>query len=98
MSRLAQIVSRLKKAYGKPEVPPTKTAFEYYLWDRVGYLFADDKQRAAFAELRKRVGLTPEAILKASPTTLTAVAAMGGIEPAKRASHMREAAEYVVEE
>lgn len=98
MTKLGHIVAHLKKAYGKPKRPPTKGAFEYYLWDRVGYLFNDDKRLAAFEALRKQVGLSPRNILAASHATLTRILGLGGIEPGKRASHMRDAAELVESE
>jgi endonuclease-3 len=95
-SRLRRIVDALREEYGTPRRPPTKTAFEYYLWDRVGYLFNDDKRREAFEALRKRVGLTPRKIAAATQDSLTSIAAMGGIEASKRAAHMRDAAEMVM--
>src|ERR1043165_9655552 len=94
--RLPALGAALREAYGPPERPPVTGAFEYYLWDRVGYL-RDDRARArAFDELRRRVGLRPADLLAADQTTLARIAAMGGIEPEKRARHMREAAKLVI--
>src|ERR1043166_702069 len=94
--RLRDVIARLRKQYGPPARPPELGPFQYYLWDRVGYLFGDDKRRAAFDALRRRVGLEPADILRAKRSTLVEIAARGGTEPEKRADHMREAAELVI--
>lgn len=97
-SKLVAIVARLKKHYGAQPRPPATDAFGLYLWDRVGYLVDDDRRLVAFERLEREVGLTPAAILAASPATLLAIATSGGIEGHKRATHMRTAAEWVVGE
>ena len=97
-SKLAVIVARLKKHYGAQPPPPATDAFGLYLWDRVGYLVDDDRRLVAFERLKREVGLTPAAILAASPATLLAIATSGGIEGHKRAAHMRNAAETVMGE
>lgn len=97
-SKLVVIVARLKKHYRAQPLPPATDAFGLYLWDRVGYLVDDDRRRVAFERLKREVGLTPAAILAASPAKLLAVATSGGIEGHKRAAHMRNAAEVVIGE
>jgi endonuclease III len=97
-SKLVAIVARLKKHYGAQPRPPATDAFGLYLWDRVGYLVDDDRRRVAFGRLEREIGLTPAAILAASPAKLLAIATSGGIEGHKRAAHMRTAAEMVVGE
>lgn len=95
-ARLVDIVAQLHAHYGAPDRPPVSDLFGLYLWDRVGYLRADDQRRAAFTALARTVGLTPQRILAARPATLVAIARIGGIEPEKRAAHMRTAAELVI--
>src|SRR4051794_35632585 len=92
------LARRLRSVYGAPQRPPSTNAFEYYLWDRVGYLFDDAKRLEAFETLRREVGLRPDAIYAAPIPTLSRIAAIGGIEPGKRAAHMHEAADLVVHE
>jgi endonuclease-3 len=81
-SKLVDIVARLKKHYGAQPRPPATDAFGLYLWDRVGYLVDDDRRFVAFERLEREVGLTPAAILAASPAKLLAIATSGGIEMA----------------
>lgn len=97
--RLARIVGKLKQHYGPQSPPPVKTAFGLILWEYVAYLADDAKRAAAFAALKKRVGLTPRDILAADPADLLEIAMMGGTVGALgRAGHMRTAAELVVGE
>src|SRR5258708_29267085 len=98
-SKLAQIVDRLRAHYGPQSPPPARSAFELILWEKVAYLADDEKRAAAFQALRKRIGLTPKAILAADPVQLREIAALGGaVAPADRAEHMRAAAELVLGE
>src|SRR5438477_12235312 len=98
VSKLRKLVERLRAHHGPQAPPPVTDAFALYLWDRVGYLGNDAQRLAAFEQLRARVGLTPERILAAAPATLAEIASLGGIEGAKRARHMRQAAELAVGE
>ena len=93
--KLPAVIQRLHKVYGKPARPPVRDAFGLYLWDRVGYLFNDEKRLAAFEQLRARVGLRPSDILAGKPAVLLEIASSGGIEGHKRAQHMRDGARYV---
>src|SRR5258708_35285427 len=79
-SKLAQIVDRLRAHYGPQSPPPARSAFELILWEKVAYLADDEKRAAAFQALRKRIGLTPKAILAADPSELREIAALGGAE------------------
>src|SRR4051812_24279394 len=99
MTKLARIVRTLRTHYGPQSPPPVKTAFGLVLWEYVAYLAADAKRAAAFAELKKRVGLTARDILAAAPADLREIATLGGnVGAAGRAVHMRTAAELVVGE
>lgn len=66
LPKLQRIVAQLRDAYGPVAPPPADSAFALVLWEKVAYLATDEKRAAAFSALKKRVGLTPRAILDAS--------------------------------
>jgi endonuclease III len=97
--RLHRIVAQLLKQHGRQAPPPADTAFALVLWEKVAYLAPDDRRAEAFEMLRKRVGLTPQAILAAKLSVLCEIVAVGGkVEVNKRAAHMQDAAAIVVDE
>jgi endonuclease III len=98
-ARLERIVENLHAQHGPQSAPPAGSAFALVLWEKVAYLAPDDRRAAAFALLRDRVGLTPEAILAAAPRILREIAAVGGkVGVAERARRMHDAAALVVDE
>ena len=92
-----QILARLWKHYGRPLPPRITDPFQMILHEMLAYLASDEKRDAAFDALRDRVGLTPEAILKASPKTLLEITRMGGIHAELRAERLREAAHLTID-
>jgi len=92
---LTKVIARLSKFYGAPAPPPVTDPFEQVLWENVAYLADDEKRAAAFAALRKTVGLGPADILKAKNEKLLAVTRMGGMVPELRAQRLRQSAEIV---
>jgi endonuclease-3 len=95
---LRRIVERLRSAYGAPVPPAASDPFSVVLYENVAYLALEERRAAAFRELKRRIGLTPQAIARAPLKTLRAVAAEGGVYPDLRASRMREAARIVMED
>lgn len=98
MSRLTlqSAVAGLKRVYGKPAAAVSRDPFALILWEQVGYLVPDSTRRAAFLQLKARVGLTPEDILAVSPATLLSIARLGGAIAARtRADRMHASAELV---
>ena len=65
------------------------------LWENVAYLVDDEKRRAAYLALKKRIGLDAKKIRAASPEALLAIASMGGMHPAQRAERLRDVADLV---
>jgi endonuclease III len=51
--------------------------FELVVWENIAYLANDRRRASAFAELKARVGMEPEVILKADHRTLAEVAKAG---------------------
>jgi endonuclease III len=89
----------LRAQHGSQPPPPAGDAFALVLWEKVGYLLADDRRLAAFEMLRERVGLTPQEILEADPDLLRRITEIGGrMEAAKRAQRMQDAAAFVIDE
>jgi endonuclease III len=95
---LRRIVDRLRTAYGDPTPPLAMDPFSVVLYENIAYLTLEERRASAFRELQRRIGVTPQAIARASLTSLRAVAATGGVYPDLRASRMREAARIVIEE
>jgi endonuclease-3 len=95
-SPLGRILDALRTHHGKVSPPPAQNAFELVVWEKAAYLATDERRAAAFALLRKRIGLSPRAILKANRGTLVDVLATGGIAAAERANNLIAAAELTV--
>src|ERR1700679_3208011 len=84
MAELKELIARLKSRYGEPDLPPAKGPFELVLWENACYLLPDARRAAVFEGLRRRVGLTAQAIANADRATLHELAAMGGMRPETR--------------
>jgi endonuclease III len=95
-SALADAVAVLERTQGAPEGPPTTDPFELVLYENVAYLASPAKRREAFEELRREVGTTPAALLRARPGVIERVAA--GILKGSAAEKLRECARIAVEE
>lgn len=90
------LLRTLKKFYGRPSPPKLKGALEIVLWENCAYLAADDRRAAAFALLKKTVGLKPKQILDADPSLLLEVGRFGIVpyESAKKLRLIAEIAHY----
>jgi endonuclease-3 len=95
--RLADAVEILEKSsHGRMRRPVTDP-FQMILWDSVAYLVDDERRESVYQELRRRVGLTPEAILRAPDSVLTEAIREGGMRPPDRAARLKECAELAIE-
>ena len=74
---LARVLGALRELYGKPRPPALTDPFELILYENVAYLADDEKRDEAFGMLRKHVGLSPEKILGAAASTLSAFGRKG---------------------
>jgi endonuclease-3 len=92
MPEFKKLISRLKRHYGEPELPPAKGPFELVMWENSCYLLSDERRRAVFDGVRAQVGLNAEAIWKADGDVLLALAKMGGMRPETRVFRWREIA------
>ena len=89
---LSDIARTLRRQHRSFRAPPPRTAFEWVLWENVAYLADDERRLAAYALLKKTIGLTPEAILSASNPALLNVTRHGIVAPLF-ARKLRNAAE-----
>ncbi len=94
--RLAKLLAQLESKYGPPKPFPPKNAFEWVVWEKAAYLAPDERRAAAFALLKRTIGLTPKRILAAKRADLVGVLATGGIGAPERANNLIAAAELVV--
>jgi endonuclease III len=92
MPELKNIIAALKRAYGPPTMPLAKGPFELVMWENACYLLPDERRAAVFEGLRKQVGLSAKAILKADPGVLLTLATMGGMRPTVRVFRWQEIA------
>jgi endonuclease III len=95
---LAAVHRLLERRYGPPPPPPSSDPFELVLWEQVAYLVDDQRRRAAFDLLRRRVGTAPADIAAAPEKVLREIAASGSpIAVTERADRMRRSAELVLD-
>lgn len=92
MPNFKKLVSRLKRRYGEPKLPPARGPFELVMWENACYLLSDERRAAIFAILRTQVGLDARAIWNADPDSLLPLARMGGMRPEVRVFRWREIA------
>src|SRR5205085_11863211 len=92
------LIAKLKRHYGEPTVPPARGPFEMVMWENACYLLPDERRAAVFEGLKKLVGLTPEAILKAPRDALLTLAKAGGMRPETRVFRWREIARITLDQ
>ena len=93
--RVAPILDRLEKRYGKLKPQPPAGAYEMLIYANCGYPANDATCTKGFGALKKRVGLRPEQVLAASDGELTEILRLGGIVPELRARRLKEIAARV---
>ncbi|MBI3406707.1 MAG: hypothetical protein HY046_14735 [Acidobacteria bacterium] len=94
---LTKIISALRRRYGRPK-PPLKDPLALILWENVIYLGNDEKRAAAYAALKKKIGLSPQKIIDASNAQLLEITRMGSVVPeisAKKLRLISELAHYI---
>ena len=89
---LADAIAKLEEIYGRPPKPALMDPFEIILWESCAYLVDDEKRAEVFERLRKRVGLSPKAILEAPDSVLAEIVHDAGMRPPDRAARLKECA------
>jgi endonuclease III len=92
MQAFTQLIARLKRHYGAPELLPAKGPFELVLWENACYLLPDERRLEVFEALRAQVGLTAAAIDAAPDKLLLPLAKHGGMRPETRVFRWRQIA------
>jgi endonuclease III len=94
-TRIARVLDRLEKFYGKPKPPRLTDAYEMVLHRNSGYPQSDTNCDKGFAALKKEIGLKPADILAAPVEKLRQALRAGGIVPELRAERLRQIAARV---
>jgi endonuclease III len=89
---LAELLDNLESFYGPQEPCWPTDPYLFLVWWHCGYPASDTTCAKGWASLTKSVGVTPEALLAASPETLTAALKSGGMVPELRALRLKEIA------
>jgi len=63
--------------------------YEFLIWWHCGYPASDATCAKGWASLQERIGIAPEQLLQAKPTTLTLALKAGGLIPELRAERIR---------
>ena len=88
LTNLECVLDELEALYGRPPRLGVTDPLGLILLENVAYLLSDERRAAAFAALKRRVGLTPSKILAAPPGVLLEVAKMGGMRPETRVERL----------
>jgi len=94
-SKLAHLLNRLEKFYGKPKPPHPTDPYEMILYINSGYPATDTSCVKAFDALKRSIGLRVDDILAAPKGKLTEIMTLGGIFPEQRAARLKEIAALV---
>jgi endonuclease III len=90
--RFSPLIDRLASHYGEPPPPEVTDPFAMIVWENIAYLADDNRRSQAFAELQKKVGLSPNDIRKSKDSLLLSIAGKG-ILHATTVEKLRRAAE-----
>lgn len=94
-TRMARVLDRLEKFYGKPKPPKLTDAYQLVLHRNCGYPQSDVNCDKGFTALRKEIGLKPAEILAAPVAKLRETLRAGGIVPELRAERLKQIAARV---
>src|SRR5689334_19165214 len=90
-TRLQQAIATLAKRHGKPKPPAAgRDPLALIAWEMVAYLSDDATRDAAFRALKRRVGLSAQALLDVPLPVLAEICRLGGpVHPLERAKRMK---------
>lgn len=94
-SKLAHLLNRLEKFYGKPKPPHPTDPYEMILYMNSAYPATDGSCAKVFDALKRSVGLRIDDILAAPKGKLTEIMKLRGIFPEQRAVRVKEIAALV---
>jgi len=94
---LAAILDKLEKFHGKQKPAWPTDPYEFTVWWHCGYPASDERCAKGWAAL-KEIGISPQALLDATPKRLAAALKPGGMVPELRALRLKEIASRVKNE
>jgi endonuclease-3 len=92
------LLTKLEKFYGKQEPSWPTDPYEFIVWWHCGYPASDERCAKGWDKLTKDIGITPRALLDATPKLLAAALKPGGMVPELRAVRLKEIAMRVKNE
>ena len=95
MTRLAGLLNRLEKFYGKPGSPTPTDPYEMIVYANCGYPASDASCTKGFDALKREIGVRPTDILGTPRAKLAEVVRAGGMMPELRADRLKEIAALV---
>ncbi len=95
LSKLARLLDRLEKFYGKPRPPYPTDPYEMILYINCAYPASEAACAKGFEALKKSIGVKVDQILAAPKDKLVEAARAGGSFPEMRAGRLQEIAELV---
>lgn len=96
--RLASILDRLEKFYGRPKPPHPTDPYEMLLHRNCGYPQSDERCDKGFRALKKEIGIAPQKILDAPDAKLREVMRPGVMKPELTVFRLKEIAARVLDE
>ena len=96
MTPFAKLISKLAAHYGRPKIPKATDPLAMIIYENAGYLVDEARWDAAFAALKKQVGLKPTEILSSPNDQLIEITKLGGIHAELRAARLKEIAQIVL--
>jgi endonuclease III len=94
---LTEFLAKLRQQYGDVELPEPRTPFALIVWENCAYLVDDERRAQTFANLRKRIGITPGKLVAAGPKKIEAAIRDGGMQPPHRAAKVFESAQLALD-
>jgi endonuclease III len=98
MSSFAAQLDALEEFHGRQRPCWPVDPYEFLIWWHCGYPASDATCAKGWTSLKERVGVTPEQILQAKPTSLAMALKAGGLIPELRAKRVRLIATAVTRE
>lgn len=98
MLAFSKLISQLKRQYGQLDPPVAQGPFALVMWENACYLLPDERRREVFEALQELVGMSADAIQRATDATLLPLARRGGMRPETRIFRWREIARITMEQ
>src|SRR5579884_4305306 len=95
---IASILDALEAFYGAQQPAAPTDPYDFIVWWHCGYPASDAACDKGWAALRDEVGISPDALRRATPAQLARPLKAGGMVPELRAQRMKEIVERIERE